>query len=120
MTPTATAAVTHHVHAIGILIAILLPAVNAAREAARRIVCSNRMKQIGLAIQNFHAQRDELPPSRNYDHFATWAFLILPFMEEGSLYDTWDDSLKYYYQPDDARLTPVEHYYCPSRRGGSR
>ena len=103
---------------IGMLISLLLPAVQAARESARRTQCSSSLKQIGLAIQNFHAQRDELPPSRNYDHYATWAFLILPFMEEGNLYDDWDGSVKYYYQSDEARLTPVEHYYCPSRRGG--
>ena len=103
---------------ISIMVGLLLPAVQQSRESARQTQCQNNLKQIGLAVQNFHAQRDELPPSRNYDHFATWAFLILPFMEEGSLFDNWDDSLKYYYQSDTARLTPVEHYYCPTRRGG--
>jgi prepilin-type N-terminal cleavage/methylation domain-containing protein/prepilin-type processing-associated H-X9-DG protein len=103
---------------ISILIGLLLPAVQASRESARQTQCLNNLKQTGLAIQNFHAQRKELPPSRNYDHFTSWAFLILPFMEGGALYDDWDGSLKYYYQSDQARTTPIEQYYCPSRRGG--
>ncbi len=98
---------------ISILVGLLLPAVQASRESARQTQCTNNLKQIGLAIQNFHAQRKELPPSRNYDHFATWAFLILPFMEEGNLFENWDDSLKYYYQSEEARTTPVATLLLP-------
>ena len=103
---------------IGILVGLLMPAVQASRESARAIHCQNNLKQIGLAIQNFESERKELPPSRNYDHFTTWAFLILPYMEATSLPDQWDDRLKYYYQSDRARLTRIPHYYCPSRRDG--
>ena len=96
---------------ISILIGLLLPAVQASREAARQASCINNLKQIGLAIQNFESQRKELPPSRNYDHYTTWAFLILPFMEQTALPEEWDDQLKYYYQTDKARLTQIPMYY---------
>lgn len=103
---------------IGVLVALLLPAVQSSREAARNTQCINNLKQIGLAVQNFHAQKNELPPSRNYDHFTSWAFLILPQMEQSALSGTWDDSQKYYYQSDQARTTPISPYFCPSRRSG--
>ena len=103
---------------IGILIGLLMPAVQASREAARRTSCQNNLKNIGLAVQNFESQRKELPPSRNYDHFTTWAFLILPFMEQSALAGEWDDKQKYYYQSDKARTTPIPMYFCPSRRDG--
>ena len=102
---------------IGILVALLLPAVQKSREAARMTQCKNNLKQIGVAIQNFHEQRNELPPSRNYDHYTSWAFLILPHLESVNLFKNWDPRLKYYYQPDTARLTPIAPYYCPTRRG---
>jgi prepilin-type N-terminal cleavage/methylation domain-containing protein len=103
---------------IGILVALLLPAVQAAREAARRISCQNNLKQIGLAVHMFHDQYQALPPSRSYDHYTSWAFLILPNLEQENLFAGWDPQLKYYYQPDIARLTPIENYMCPSRRSG--
>ena len=102
---------------IAVLVALLLPAVQQAREAARVTQCKNNLKQIGLGIQNFHSQYNALPPSRNYDHFTSWAFLILPQMESVNLFDNWDMTLKYYYQSDLARLTPIPAYYCPTRRG---
>lgn len=101
---------------IGILIALLLPAIQAAREVSRRAQCQNNLAQIGIAIHNFHDTYRALPPSRNYDHYTSWAFLILPNLEQLSLFDSWDPMLKYYYQSDEARLTPIPMYYCPSRR----
>ncbi len=103
---------------IGILVGLLLPAVQAAREAGRRISCQNNLKQIGLAVHLFHDQYKTLPPSRSYDHYTSWAFLILPNLEQDNLFVGWDPELKYYYQPDVARLTPIENYTCPTRRSG--
>ncbi len=103
---------------IAILIGMLLPAVQASRESARQTSCLNNMKQIGLAVQNFESQYKQMPPSRNYDHFTSWAFLILPFMEQTALPEQWNDRLKYYYQSDTARETPIAMYFCPSRRDG--
>lgn len=101
---------------IGVLVALLLPAVQSSREAARRTQCRNNLKQIGIAIHNFHEKYGFLPPSRNYDHYTSWAFLILPGMEKVNLFDSWDPTLKYYYQPDEARLTAIPGYMCPTRR----
>ncbi|MDR0869891.1 MAG: DUF1559 domain-containing protein, partial [Planctomycetaceae bacterium] len=86
---------------IGVLIALLLPAVQAAREAARRMQCTNNLKQYGLAVHNFHDTRQGLPPScigyigtespattdaQKHGRASFWVF-ILPFMEQQSLYD---------------------------------
>ncbi len=103
---------------IGVLIALMLPAVQQAREQARMTQCRNNLKQISMGIQNFHSQYNELPPSRSYDHYTSWAFLILPFLENVNLFENWDPELKYYYQSDTARLTHIPPYFCPTRRSG--
>ncbi len=74
---------------IGVLIALILPAVQAAREAARRMQCSNHLKQIGLAVHNFHASRQGLPPSHigPYSRVTFW-FIILPYLEQQAAYDS--------------------------------
>jgi prepilin-type N-terminal cleavage/methylation domain-containing protein len=72
---------------IGILVALLLPAIQAAREAARRTQCSNHLKQIGLAVHNFHDAQKGLPPlllGRRRPSF--WA-VILPYMEQQSVWN---------------------------------
>ncbi len=109
---------------IGILIALLLPAVQAAREAARRAECTNNLKQIGLALHNYHDTFKLFPPSALYDPSATsnggdrisgWV-LILPFMEMETVYDLWDFNYGY----DDSensqgKKEPVKGFFCPSR-----
>ena len=66
---------------IGILVALLLPAVQAVRETARNAECLNNVRQIGLAIQNYNGTRREIPAARAADADLTWTVPIMPFME---------------------------------------
>jgi hypothetical protein len=87
---------------IGILVALLLPAVQAAREAARRMRCGNNLKQIGLAMQLYHDANKLLPPGsvhtgteplkRNFNR-GNWAIAILPQLEEPALYSQYQPHL---------------------------
>ncbi|MEW4561765.1 DUF1559 domain-containing protein [Bremerella sp. JC770] len=89
---------------IGVLIALLLPAVQQAREAARRMSCTNNMKQLGLAIHNYHDTFSRFPPGYlhpgdpniNFNDWNDWAnsygwgAFILPFIEQSALHDSMD------------------------------
>jgi hypothetical protein len=100
---------------IGILVALLLPAIQAAREAARRAQCSNNLKQMGLGVLNFESSRKALPPFRVSDHEQTWMVLILPYLEETQLASQWDPNLGCFYNQTPAfRTTVVQAYQCPS------
>src|SRR5438105_2144271 len=101
---------------ISILMGLLLPAVQKAREAASRISCANNLKQIGLALHHYQDVHNALPPSRLNEGYATWLVLILPFMEQDNLFHQWDLTRTYYAQSDLARLSRVPNYFCPSRR----
>jgi prepilin-type N-terminal cleavage/methylation domain-containing protein len=80
---------------IGILVALLLPAIQAAREASRRSSCQNNLHQIGLAMHGYHATNGAFPYGANDDDcdagrprsWHTWRTLILPFMENQPLFD---------------------------------
>lgn len=77
---------------IGILVALLLPAVQAARESARRTQCTNNLKQIGLAFHNYHTTHGHLPFASALTPEApgpvgTWVYAMLPFVEETAVYD---------------------------------
>ncbi len=100
---------------IGVLVALLLPAVQAAREAARRTECLNKCRQIGLAVHNYHDARKELPPSRIVDYMLTWAGVILPYIEQGNIADQVDTFKSFDKQSELVRTTPVDIFLCPSR-----
>ena len=102
---------------IAILIALLVPAVQKVREAAARTQCANNLKQIGLAFHNYHDSFKALPPARiARNEYATWAVLILPYIEQGPLYQQWDLKKRFKLQAPAARETLVPIYFCPSRR----
>lgn len=92
---------------IGILIALLLPAVQAAREAARRSQCKNNLRQVGLAMHNYHSARKALPPGSGYLQVTfqpNWVTHILPFMEERTIWDQFDKNA---FMDDPARNLPL-------------
>ncbi|MEM8944452.1 MAG: DUF1559 domain-containing protein [Planctomycetota bacterium] len=89
---------------IGVLVALLLPAVQSAREAARRMQCQNNLKQIALAALNYESAKGELPPGcrvlaphdeNRWNVREGWAAVILPYMEQQALADGFDWSLSY-------------------------
>jgi prepilin-type N-terminal cleavage/methylation domain-containing protein/prepilin-type processing-associated H-X9-DG protein len=77
---------------IGVLIALLLPAVQSAREAARRAQCTNNLKQIGLAMHNYHSTYGSLPPGSSNYGWGTWIVFILPYTEQNPLFNSWNQS----------------------------
>ncbi|MGL6196841.1 MAG: DUF1559 domain-containing protein [Thermoguttaceae bacterium] len=121
---------------IGILIALLLPAVQAAREAARRMQCSNNIKQIGLALHTHHDALNYMPPGAtflpkknggNWEKAWGWGALVLPYMEQQALYEKLQVGKKAFdevfpgndYANWNAELitasqTPLQTYLCPS------
>ncbi|OHB79300.1 MAG: prepilin-type N-terminal cleavage/methylation domain-containing protein [Planctomycetes bacterium RBG_16_64_10] len=104
---------------IGILVALLLPAVQAAREAARRMSCTNNLKQIGLALHNYHDTYKGFPPSAilpaGVVPFDSWSpqVRLLPYVERRSLQDLIDWKQGYSSQPAVTK-TRVATYLCPS------
>ena len=101
---------------IGVLVALLLPAVQAAREAARRSQCMNNQRQIGIAVQNYHSATKYLPPVRVADGQQTWLALLLPYMEQANIEQLWDPQLGSFYEQRYAmRTAVVEAFICPSQ-----
>ncbi len=104
---------------IGILVALLLPAVQSAREAARRTQCTNQLKQVGLAILTYHDARGRYPTGRaaTEQWGTSWAFEVLPQMEQQFIHDAFVPNLEVSDPGNAAAMrTPVAEYYCPSRR----
>ncbi|MDO5553131.1 MAG: DUF1559 domain-containing protein [Planctomycetia bacterium] len=122
---------------IGVLIALLLPAVQAAREAARRMECTNRMKQLALAMHNYHDTHGQFPPSGvkpavvkgDIGDNGIW-IRICPFIEQQNIYDGWDFNIEtgtsdfvtskkdILWKDVNGRKTPIylEALCCPSSR----
>ncbi|MEZ6115056.1 MAG: DUF1559 domain-containing protein [Pirellulaceae bacterium] len=114
---------------VPILIALLLPAINAAREAARRNICITNQKQIALAIFNYESANGHLPPAYTVDEngrpLHSWRVLILPYMEEFAMYEQldltkpWDDPVNlavtqgnmpdFFRCPSDAQVAGVDY-----------
>lgn len=101
---------------ITLMMGLLLPAVQRVREAANYVVCSNNLHQISLAMRMYEHDYHHLPESRLKDRRATWAVLILPYMEQDGVFKYWNLERTYYEQPEQARLGIVKNYFCPSRR----
>lgn len=109
---------------ISVLVGLLMPAVQAARSAARRMDCSNKMKQIGIAIHNYHSIYDQFPPSkwgiekksdsRIKHHILSF---ILPFMEQDALYNAIDFRFNWNDDLNSTNLQSVQThlpaYQCP-------
>lgn len=114
---------------IGILIALLLPAVQAAREAARRTQCSSQMKQMALALHNYHDTYNKFPSAQYFCRSQAtctsarstwlqgwgWSASILPYIEQGAIYDKFNFGLNLY-DPWNVSLirTPIAVFQCPS------
>jgi prepilin-type N-terminal cleavage/methylation domain-containing protein len=121
---------------IGVLVALLLPAVQSAREAARRMSCESNLKQIGLGIHNHHDVTLYLMPTcvgegalavtegfadiAEPDGFMNWAALLLPYIEQQALHNMWDIKIQTSRQVPQAYQTQVKAYLCPSRNGVKR
>ncbi len=111
---------------IGVLVSLLLPAVQASREAARRVSCGNNLKQTGLAITNYQAAKEVFPPSstldltNNWSYFEqhSWASFILPYLEQGNLAEGIDFEIPINEgdNPNIAsKIVPI--YRCPTYTG---
>ena len=103
---------------IGVLIGMLLPAVQNVREAARRVNCLNNLRQIGLATHHYEASISRFPPSRPADGFLTWPVLLMQYMEQQNTYRKFDLKARYSSQDPDALAESVPVMLCPSRRAG--
>jgi prepilin-type N-terminal cleavage/methylation domain-containing protein/prepilin-type processing-associated H-X9-DG protein len=99
---------------IGILVALLLPAVQSAREAARRMQCTNNLKQLGLAIHNYASANSEHFPIGSHLNSRHGVFTwMLPYLEQQNLYDT-IDTKQATTSSTTALYTPIGAYFCPS------
>jgi prepilin-type N-terminal cleavage/methylation domain-containing protein len=113
---------------IGVLVALLLPAVQAAREAARRMQCTNNLRQLALSLHSFHDANSTFPrqPSPGGNTGISWLCYVLPYLEQKSLADQFNPSLASYASGQNANRVlgryKIPGFYCPSyieQRSGS-
>jgi prepilin-type N-terminal cleavage/methylation domain-containing protein len=107
---------------IAILISLLLPAVQQAREAARRTQCKNNLKQLGLAMHNYESTYTMFPPSRinlsSPTFQQTWNVMILPYIEQSNMYAKYNFNLNWYNTANDlVTTTLLPAFVCPSTPG---
>jgi prepilin-type processing-associated H-X9-DG protein/prepilin-type N-terminal cleavage/methylation domain-containing protein len=111
---------------IGVLVALLLPAVQAAREASRRMSCQNAIRQWALAMQNHHDAKKALPEGNRPNPRRTWVVYTWPYVENAGAALIFDESKHFYEVPNTVQNTtngiyastaPI--YYCPSDRPGA-
>lgn len=100
---------------IGIIVSLLLPAVQSARETARQTHCRNNLRQLALAAFAFHDARQTFPPARIAKQHPSWLYLILPYLDFGAL--QWDGACRrsMYEMPLAQRCVVVPQYICPTR-----
>jgi prepilin-type N-terminal cleavage/methylation domain-containing protein len=108
---------------IGVLVGLLLPAVQAAREAARRMQCSNNLKQLGLATHNYESTFKTFPPAGIDTNEMSWAVMLLPFLEQNNLFSRFDFNQGNWQARN--RITVVKgvtvpSYQCPSATGDTQ
>jgi len=126
---------------IGVLVALLLPAIQAAREAARRSQCTNNMRQMGIALQNYHSANKKFPPgnlghrnpnnvpqprtnntpgSPGFIPFTPHLIFMLPYLEEGARFNLYNRKIDWNKQPVsvlEQLSSPLPTYQCPSDEG---
>ena len=104
---------------MGILVALLLPAVQQAREAARRLHCRNNLKQFGLALHNYHSAHGVFPPGSVADHtrlaiYANANTMLLPYFEQENLRSLYDQDKSFDQQSPSVAKTVIPLFLCPS------
>ncbi len=109
---------------IGILVALLLPAVQAAREASRKVLCSNNFKQLGLALHGYHGTYNSFPIGRTGLYYTypskdpnrrTWSLGLLPYIEQGPLQNAFNFALSFYEPQNQTAVNiQVATFVCPS------
>ena len=111
---------------IGVLVALLLPAIQAAREAARRINCVSNMKQFGIALLNYHDNLKTFPPGavnrfgpgRSPVHvYASPHAMLMPYFEEQNLHNLYDNDRAWFFQLSQVAATTIPIFVCPSNAG---
>lgn len=106
---------------IGLLVALLLPAVQSAREAGRRVSCQSHVRQVALALHGYHDVMAVFPPSTLVKPRHSWAAMMLPFMERNDVHDLYRFDLDWYDPANQPAVTVhLETLRCPSAPGGKR
>jgi prepilin-type processing-associated H-X9-DG protein len=108
---------------VGVLAAMLLPAVQTAREASRRTKCAGNLRQIGLAMQNYASANGGFPPRRvmTTGQICGWGAVILPFVEGTNVAKIYDRNANFYDTVNATAIgTPMEIYSCPSTESARR